>query len=124
MPALALRTDRRRVAAMKDAPTWTDQELTTLDALVSHVLDENRRQVARWGTQTHTVAEWSAITSEEFGELAQALCEAHFRPSTAALDAVYREAIQAATLALKCAEMTRHYRRGVEVTPFDLRDLV
>lgn len=41
---------------------------------------EQKRQIEKWGDQTHrSDLEWFAITSEEFGEAAKELNEFHFR---------------------------------------------
>jgi len=82
---------------------WTDCMLRTLPRLITAVRMENERQLGKWGLQTHSPAEWSAIIAEEEGELAKELCEANWRtPDRVAIRA---EAIQVATLALKIAEM-------------------
>lgn len=84
---------------------WTDKGLARLPALSGAVILEHRRQVSLWGVQTHSPAEWALIFGEEAGELLKEMCEVHFRPSEEARARVRAEAIQAATLALKIAEM-------------------
>jgi hypothetical protein len=91
-------------------PLWRDRCLATLletthvPSLVAEVVAESDRQVAKFGVQRHTPAEWGLIIAEELGELGKELCRAHFdsapNPSN-----LRREAIQVATLALKIAEM-------------------
>lgn len=94
---------------------WTDRQLATLLdnpgdghhvplSLVEELELENQRQVEKWGIQTHTPAEWGLIYTEELGELCKELCRAHF-DSSVDVQAIRKEAIQAATLALKIAEM-------------------
>ena len=70
------------------------------------VVQENHRQVEKWGIQIHRECEWLAITAEEFGELSQAIVEWRFGLQTPeGAKAVVKEAIQTATLCLKIAEM-------------------
>jgi len=73
------------------------------DWIVEQVQDENARQIAKWGYQTRTAFEWLTYTTEELGELAQAISEYEYREGSA--DDVIREAIHTATLALKIAAM-------------------
>ena len=67
------------------------------------VLDENDRQVEKWGIQDHTPEEWLMYATEELGETAQAIGEFEYRGGLA--ESVAMEAIQTATLMLKIAEM-------------------
>lgn len=94
---------------------WTDRRLATLRepgdginqsplSLTEEVEEENRRQLEKWGAQTHTPAEWFLIMVEELGELGKEVCSAHF-DSSMNVPAIRREAIQFATVALKIAEM-------------------
>ena len=70
------------------------------------VMTENRRQLDKWGVQNHSCFEWLAYTTEELGELSNAISEQYYRRGDR--EAVVKEAIQVATLALKIAEMYRH----------------
>lgn len=67
------------------------------------VAEESHRQISKWGVQTHTPFEWLTFTTEELGELAEAISEHYYRGGSK--EAVIKEAIQTATLALKIAEM-------------------
>lgn len=64
---------------------------------------ENESQLIKWGVQIHTPFEWLTYTTEELGELAQAISEHYYRGQSK--ENVVKEAIQVATLALKIAEM-------------------
>ena len=75
---------------------------TGLEALI---LDENLRQLDKWGIQDHDPFEWLVIMAEEFGELNQAVLEHHYQPEVVKPDKIVKEAIQTATLCLKIAEM-------------------
>jgi len=73
---------------------------------------ENRRQINKWGVQSHNIAEWHLIIAEEFGELSKEMLAEHFEgdsynPSDriALRSRLENEAIQLATLAMKIAEM-------------------
>lgn len=81
----------------------TDRCLGHNEVLRSLVSAENRHQIHKWGVQTRTPAEWMLYLTEEVGELAEAVSEAEYRDGVQAH--VVKEAIQAATLALKIAEM-------------------
>ena len=81
----------------------TDRRLERLYALINIVEAENQIQVKKWGVQDRTPFEWLAYTTEELGELAQAISEHHYRRGSA--NNVVKEATQVATLALKIAEM-------------------
>ncbi len=80
-----------------------DQLLEHRERLFLQVIDEQDKQVAKWGVQDHTPFEWMTFLTEEVGELAQAISEVEWRNGTVA--EVSKEAIQVATLALKIAEM-------------------
>lgn len=67
------------------------------------VQDENQRQVAKWGVQDRHPFEWLAYTTEELGELAEAISKHTYDGYSSAN--VVTEAIQTATLCLKIAEM-------------------
>ena len=80
----------------------TDRKLIN-PQLYNLVGSENDRQLSKWGTQTHTPFEWLTYTTEELGELANAISEHYYRGGNS--QEVVKEAIQTATLALKIAEM-------------------
>jgi NTP pyrophosphatase (non-canonical NTP hydrolase) len=81
----------------------TEKGLVNLAKLMESVRQEHVRQLDKWGVQTHSLFEWLTYTTEELGELAEAIIEHEYRDG--ASDEVYKEAIQTATLALKIAEM-------------------
>ena len=88
----------------KDAP-WEDQQLKDCQALMFQVLDENIRQISKWGVQKYDVFTWHAILAEEVGELAKAMLEYKFGSKSTTAEEIHKEAIQVATLAMKIAEM-------------------
>lgn len=71
--------------------------------LYNLIREEHERQLAKWGVQDHSPFEWLAFTLEELGETSDAISDWHFRGGSA--EAVVKEAMQTATLALKIAEM-------------------
>ena len=77
--------------------------LKGLTFLEDAVLRENQRQLDKWGIQDRLPAEWIMFTTEELGELADAIGEWNYRCGDAR--EVVKEAIQTATLSLKIAEM-------------------
>jgi len=76
---------------------------TYTEKIAPLVFRENLRQLKKWGVQDHLPAEWLMFTTEELGELAEAIGEWNYRCGST--EAVVKEAIQTATLALKIAEM-------------------
>lgn len=80
------------------------------DSVVAEVLAERERQEAKWGVQDHDPIVFSAILSEECGELAQAALNARFSGdglealSRSCLDDVRTEAIQVAAVAVQIVE--------------------
>lgn len=73
--------------------------------MLNYVQLEHSLQIKKWGIQEHNPFEWLAYTTEELGELAQAMAEAIYREGNK--DNIFREALQVATLALKIAHMSR-----------------
>jgi len=73
------------------------------DRVFHMVQTENERQLAKWGVQDRHPFEWLAYTTEEVGELAQAI--SGFVYNNEPPQNVVNEAIQTATLCLKIAEM-------------------
>lgn len=82
---------------------YTDRALLNSNWIIKKIQAENMRQISKWRIQTHSAFEWLTYTTEELGELAQAISEHEYRAGTK--EAVVKEAIQVATLALKIAEM-------------------
>jgi len=80
-----------------------DKSLVTASFLFELVKVESRCQIKKWGIQDRSSFEWMTYLTEEIGELAQAISEYEYRGGS--VDDVIREAVQAATLCLKIAEM-------------------
>lgn len=81
----------------------TDNALDRFPELNSKIQHEILHQLEKWGVQTHSPFEWLAYTTEELGELSNAISENYYRGGL--VEPVIQEAIQVATLALKIAEM-------------------
>ncbi len=77
--------------------------LKGLTALEDMVVNENQRQLDKWGIQNHSPEEWLMYATEELGETAKAIGE--FKYLGGLVEPVVKEAIQTATLMLKIAEM-------------------
>ena len=71
--------------------------------LFNMLIEENKRQIKKWGIQIHDPFEWLAYTTEELGELSRAISEYVYRGGL--VSGVIMEAIHVATLSLKIAEM-------------------
>jgi len=70
------------------------------------VKEEGERQVRKWGIQERTPFEWIAYVTEEVGEMAKAISNHSYFGGPQS--EVVKEAIHAATLLLKIAEMYIH----------------
>lgn len=81
----------------------TDRGLKALPTLVSLIQVECARQIEKWGIQDKTPFEWVTYTTEELGELAEAVT--NFEYGRGRKRHVVAEAIETATLCLKIAEM-------------------
>ncbi len=77
--------------------------VTFTEKIVPKVFNENLKQLEKWGVQDHEPFEWLGFTTEELGEIANAIGEWQFRGGS--VEDVVNEAIQTATLCLKIAEM-------------------
>jgi len=82
---------------------YIDRGLEDDKWILANIQNENENQVEKWGIQCVTAFEWLTYTTEELGELAQAIKEYEYRDGTA--EQIVKEAIQLATLALKIAEI-------------------
>jgi len=52
---------------------YTDQQLLDDKWVINAIQSENANQVLKWGVQTHSAFEWLTYTTEELGELANAI---------------------------------------------------
>ena len=82
---------------------YSDKLLQRIDELKEMVMKENNSQIEKWGIQFCSIFEWLTYTTEELGELANAISEYQYRNGKK--EDVVKEAIQTATLCLKIAEM-------------------
>lgn len=92
-------------------------EETRIDArnsALASVLDERRKQDAKWGEQNHDPITWSAILTEECGEFAEAAFHDKFGGHAAA--GLRNEAVQVSAVALQIVECLDRLR------PDDFKD--
>lgn len=85
---------------------FLDQQLKFLainGGLVDKIIQEHRRQIEKWGVQSHSIFTWLGFAMEELGETSEAISEYQFRDGSR--ENVVKEAIETATLMLKIAEM-------------------
>jgi len=80
-----------------------DLRFDQLGTLSVMLLAENRRQIEKWGIQDKDPMEWMCFITEEVGELAAAIAD--YKYGRGPRQDIIKEAIQAATLCLKIAEM-------------------
>lgn len=78
--------------------------------LEASLIMEHKRQLYKWGYQTHDVHKWDTILGEEVGELSKAFLEYEFQEGTDTSN-IYNEAISIAVLALKIAKMSEQLPR-------------
>jgi NTP pyrophosphatase (non-canonical NTP hydrolase) len=76
---------------------------TSTDQIFSDIRAERRRQDETWGPQRHDWPIWSAILTEEAGEVAEACLRVHFGHD-ASLDHLREELIQVAAVAVHMVE--------------------
>ncbi len=74
-----------------------------LGRIFEDIAAERRRQDEKWGPQRHTWPIWSAILTEEAGEVAEASLRAHWGED-ATLDQLRAELIQVAAVAVHIVE--------------------
>lgn len=86
---------------------YKDRSFEDMDWIIDCLEKENLSQIRKWGIQERTAFEWLAYAMEELGELAEAIIEHEYRQCPK--EKVISEAVQAATLLLKIAEM---YKKG------------
>lgn len=82
---------------------YKDTRLRYFKLISSLIKSENELQLEKWGIQERTLPEWFMYTTEELGELSEAISEYVYRKGGAR--AIVNEAIQTATLCLKIADM-------------------
>lgn len=105
----------RKVTAAIPAADAVEMSDTTKRA-VELIVEERRRQMAEWGDQIgNHPFEWMSILGEEFGELCQAINESCFQnpkhKERGGSDAIIREAVQVAAVAVQIVEAYCGLRR-------------
>lgn len=81
----------------------TERTLTNTDQIFDAIAAERRRQDELWGPQRHDWPVWSAILTEETGEVAEAALRAHFGMDVD-LDHLREELVQVAAVAVHIIE--------------------
>lgn len=72
------------------------------DAVLQEVHEERKSQDDKWGEQNHSPLEWLSILTEEVGEVARGINNAHF--GGASYDNYREELIQVAAVAAAAVE--------------------
>lgn len=81
----------------------------TTNAVLLDVVKERRRQIQKWGVQSHELPTWAIILGEEFGEVCQAIqCKIGIS-SVKDTDSgnLYEELIHLAAVAVQIAEQVK-----------------
>lgn len=73
-------------------------------SIYSAISAERDAQDAKWGNQTHSMPVWSAILTEEVGEVAEAALRVHFDGEGADLSHLREELVQVAAVAVHILE--------------------
>ena len=81
----------------------TQRPTTATERIFDEIAAERRRQDGLWGPQRHDWPVWSAILTEETGEVAEAALRAHFSHD-ADLDHLREELVQVAAVAVHVIE--------------------
>ena len=86
------------------------------EKIISKVLEERKRQDAKWGEQNHTAPVWGMIIGEEYGEMCKAINEFGFNPTLEKEQDIYTEAIHAMASCMAMIECIERQRKqeGVE----------
>ncbi len=87
---------------LKPYKQFKDERLIHTRMLLKSIKEENLAQIEKHGIQNHSLFEWLEFTTEELGELSNAISEYVYRDGSK--EEIYDEAIQTATLCLKIAE--------------------
>ena len=97
--------------AYEQMKKYEETALTNVqEKIINMVLEERKRQDAKWGEQNHSAYVWSSIIGEEYGEICQAINEFGFNPTPETEGQIYIEAIQtmASCMAMiECIERNR-----------------
>ncbi|MEK3935955.1 MazG-like family protein [Sporosarcina sp. FSL W7-1349] len=81
-----------------------------MQAVNDEVLNERKRQNAKWGHQRHDYGFWLAILGEEFGEVCQAIQQGSVASKYTDADDLYTELIHVAAVASAIAEQVKEER--------------
>lgn len=97
--------------SLKDTAGYLTDNCLKRDVAWPLIRDESNAQYKKWGCRQHHMFDWLAFITEENGELSQAMSKYLYRGGD--LEAVMKEAVQAATLAIKVACMVKQALDGV-----------
>lgn len=78
--------------------------MSTRDTIYTDISTERDSQDAKWGRQHHSMPVWSAILTEECGEVAQAALEVAFHGEDDRLAHLREELVQVAAVAVQMIE--------------------
>ena len=81
----------------------TERQAAAIERIFHEIAAERRRQDELWGPQRHDWPVWSAILTEETGEVAEAALRAHFG-TDAELGHLREELVQVAAVAVHIIE--------------------
>lgn len=78
--------------------------MTHRDSIYADITAERESQDAKWGNQVHSMPIWSAILTEECGEVAQAALQVHWPEGDDPLKHLREELVQVAAVAVHIIE--------------------
>jgi len=80
--------------------------------IIKNVIEERRRQDAKWGEQNHVAPIWGMIIGEEYGEMCKAINEFGFDPTPETEEQIYTEAIHTMASCMAMLECMKRARKG------------
>lgn len=84
------------------------------EKIINKVLEERKRQDAKWGEQNHAAPIWGTIIGEEYGEMCQAINEFLFNPTPDTEEQICVEAIHTMASCMAMLECIERQRGAVK----------
>lgn len=106
------RVDRIRQKVIELPAAYVPEQ----EKIINKVLEERKRQDAKWGEQNHIAPVWGMIIGEEYGEMCKAINEFGFNPTPEKEQDIYTEAIHTMASCMAMIECIERQRKqeGVE----------
>ncbi len=89
-------------------------DVSEQEKIINKVLEERKRQDAKWGEQNHSAYVWASIIGEEYGEMCKAINEFGFDPTPRREQDIYTEAIQTIASCVAMLECMKRNRAAAQ----------